>query len=329
MSSTTLSGTTTAGYAKLLLDSGGSGNINGSTIGWEVLLHGDAYNISGNTFNRINSACITYDGPGAIKINYNNFIANASTFGIKNLTTSTINALNNFWGNKTGPTHSSNSAGTGAAISDYVDYSTWYASKLFWFQFNLANVGSNAASGYAAWNDINITTGNVDVGWHVLSSTTRGYLEFNLNGSAFNPAKHYVEKTILNLKVSDSAGTSSDFRFKDITDSWDANALIFNTGPVLWNEIDASSIEIGTHAGFSTEWQQVDLASASVLSRIGSKLDIGIKENGDNDDEVILFCLSRKWTMQPSELMDIRMPRIGLSSRMPAASCFSVVHGWL
>ena len=76
------------------------------------------------------------------------------------------------------------------------------------------------------------------------------------------------------------------------------------------------------------------LATAySIVRNHGGVIDVKTKIGAGTTFSIYLpaelFCLSRKWTMQPSELMDIRMPRIGLSSRMPAASCFSVVHGWL
>ena len=66
--------------------------------------------------------------------------------------------------------------------------------------------------------------------------------------------------------------------------------------------------------------------TGATLGNVSVTVTDGIENHLASTD---VFCLSRKWTMQPSELMDIRMPRIGLSSRMPAASCFSVVHGWL
>ena len=43
--------------------------------------------------------------------------------------TDTVNAEYNWWGDRSGPTHSGNLSGTGVASSDYVDYDVWYANS--------------------------------------------------------------------------------------------------------------------------------------------------------------------------------------------------------
>ncbi len=46
--------------------------------------------------------------------------------GINNVDKSfVINAENNWWGSDSGPTHSSNPAGTGSIVTDAVDFDPW------------------------------------------------------------------------------------------------------------------------------------------------------------------------------------------------------------
>jgi parallel beta-helix repeat protein len=61
---------------------------------------------------------------GAAYINHNNIFGNTS-YGISNLSNVTIDAIHNWWGQDSGPTHSGNPGGTGDKASDYVDYSPW------------------------------------------------------------------------------------------------------------------------------------------------------------------------------------------------------------
>ena len=66
------------------------------------------------------------------RINYNNFVDVPGGYGfnatsiLSNLTTYKLNATMNWWGNATGPYHSTtNPSGRGCAVSDYVDYTPW------------------------------------------------------------------------------------------------------------------------------------------------------------------------------------------------------------
>lgn len=63
-----------------------------------------------------------------VEAQFNN-IYNNTAFGVNvwdQTGTSSINATNNWWGSATGPTHSSNSDGTGDAVSDNVLFDPWY-----------------------------------------------------------------------------------------------------------------------------------------------------------------------------------------------------------
>jgi parallel beta-helix repeat protein len=58
-------------------------------------------------------------------VTHNN-IAGNTVFGVSNNGTGALNATLNWWGNATGPYHSTtNPSGTGCAVSDYVDYVPW------------------------------------------------------------------------------------------------------------------------------------------------------------------------------------------------------------
>ena len=57
-------------------------------------------------------------------IDSNNIIDNIG-YGIRNISSITINAENNWWGHTTGPYHSTNPGGLGDTVSDYVDFSPW------------------------------------------------------------------------------------------------------------------------------------------------------------------------------------------------------------
>ncbi|MFC1553989.1 FlgD immunoglobulin-like domain containing protein [candidate division KSB1 bacterium] len=59
-----------------------------------------------------------------------------TTYGLRSVTlksnvlTYKLNAVSNWWGNTTGPQHSSNAAGTGAWVSDNVTFEPWYSDAL-------------------------------------------------------------------------------------------------------------------------------------------------------------------------------------------------------
>lgn len=60
-----------------------------------------------------------------VNINFNNIVDNKQ-FGLLNKSaTNSINAINNWWGDASGPTHSSNPNGTGDAVSDNVNFTPW------------------------------------------------------------------------------------------------------------------------------------------------------------------------------------------------------------
>ncbi|MCF8242029.1 MAG: T9SS type A sorting domain-containing protein [Melioribacteraceae bacterium] len=64
-----------------------------------------------------------------ISIEYSHFLVDN---GIDNANsgTYTVDAKNNYWGHYSGPTHSGNAGGTGAVVTDYVDYDPFWAAQI-------------------------------------------------------------------------------------------------------------------------------------------------------------------------------------------------------
>lgn len=63
-------------------------------------------------------------GAGTNTINYNNIFQNTG-FGVRSFDIVDVDATNNWWGHRSGPTYSGNPGGKGDAVSGYVDYNPW------------------------------------------------------------------------------------------------------------------------------------------------------------------------------------------------------------
>jgi parallel beta-helix repeat protein len=63
-------------------------------------------------------------GAGTNTINYNNIFQNTG-FGVRSFDSVPLDATNNWWGHRSGPTHSGNPGGRGDVVSDNVDYDPW------------------------------------------------------------------------------------------------------------------------------------------------------------------------------------------------------------
>ena len=61
---------------------------------------------------------------GTPVINYNDIVDNIG-YGVRNVSNIIINVENNWWGDSTGPYHSTNPGGLGDTVSDYVDFIPW------------------------------------------------------------------------------------------------------------------------------------------------------------------------------------------------------------
>ena len=67
-----------------------------------------------------------YNSSGGYSILNNCAVYDNSSYGVYNSNTSyTLNVANNWWGDDTGPTHTTNPDGLGDSVSDHVSYSPW------------------------------------------------------------------------------------------------------------------------------------------------------------------------------------------------------------
>lgn len=66
-----------------------------------------------------------YFGGGSMGTSGGNIIHSNTTAGAFNSTTSLIGLENNFWGDPTGPYHSTHTTGLGDHVSDYIDFCNW------------------------------------------------------------------------------------------------------------------------------------------------------------------------------------------------------------
>jgi hypothetical protein len=86
-------------------------------------------------------------GTSGNNINFNSIVGNQQ-YGVRYNGTGLLDAENNWWGDDSGPAHSSNPTGTGDAVSDNVDFAPWGAPAgitfphgMFSFQICCLNTG--------------------------------------------------------------------------------------------------------------------------------------------------------------------------------------------
>ena len=91
--------------------------------------------ITGNTFSNWGSRALRIgkvSGSGTVTgvaVSTNKFLSAGQA--INNLDASTVNAAGNWWGNSTGPAHSTNPLGTGSSVSDNVNFRPWFLTDAF------------------------------------------------------------------------------------------------------------------------------------------------------------------------------------------------------
>lgn len=115
------------GFGAIIKNEGGLVEISTSTIG-NSLNYGISNN-SGTTTVDYSDIGVNLEGihmgGGYVSAYRFNSIHNNLYYGINNTTSSSISAEYNFWGNSTGPYHSTNTSGAGDTVSDYVNFSYW------------------------------------------------------------------------------------------------------------------------------------------------------------------------------------------------------------
>lgn len=87
----------------------------------------------------------------------NNFY-HSRIYGVQNTTASiTVNATNNWWGTDSGPKHPDNPGGTGDAVSDYIDFSSWRSRENPWvdiIDFWTSDLDNNKKKQFSPGEDI-------------------------------------------------------------------------------------------------------------------------------------------------------------------------------
>ena len=87
----------------------------------------DSCTISGNTGDGV------YCDDASSPVIYCCNITGNTGYGVRNLDPSvTVNADSNWWGDSTGPYHSTNPGGLGDSVSDYVDFTPWLTDSVQW-----------------------------------------------------------------------------------------------------------------------------------------------------------------------------------------------------
>lgn len=104
---------------------------------------------SDNTITLNHYGFAVYDGWLSALEFYHNTITGNTNLGFYNFLPFTVDATLNYWGSLDGPTHASNPAGDGDAVSDYVDYDPWCNEDFTICDFH---VGANCDYILGDWN---------------------------------------------------------------------------------------------------------------------------------------------------------------------------------
>ncbi len=98
------------------------GNTINSLLGKGISLSGGNMTVSYNEIRNNLIGLSQADGSGTL-MRQNNISGN-SVYGVENLTDNQIDAINNWWGDDSGPLHASN-PGSGDEVTDYVSFDPW------------------------------------------------------------------------------------------------------------------------------------------------------------------------------------------------------------
>jgi len=100
-------------------------NIIRDTTGVGVRVRASYITVEGNEISQTGGIIVEskVDQVDTVLIQFNSIQGN--TFGVKNTATATVDATYNWWGDASGPTHSSNPEGAGDAVSDNVLFKPW------------------------------------------------------------------------------------------------------------------------------------------------------------------------------------------------------------
>jgi len=183
----------------------------------------------------------------------NNFIANNS-WGMWNWTNTEVDAIENYWGDPTGPTHATNPLGAGDIISDLVLYDPW------WQNDDMTGVGTNEAIDLAidAINDL----GNA---YYLGAATRTGVPDFSL----FTNADH-TQLAEAQTAITTARGLGDDTTIDDFINNAIVTTFINWNAPVTVNVV----MSVGAEAGAFVE----GLAGAVSLYAEGDVIEIELPD---------------------------------------------------
>jgi hypothetical protein len=173
------------------------------TVGlWVMAFYGDTLDFSGsgNDISLWDTGVAFYhDTSSSLNVHdfkCNNLYSN-NNYGAYNLTTTLIDVEQNWWGNASGPTHAGNPAGSGDAVTDYLDYEPWLGA---------AGPGGCYGSLTASWQ--NLRTGELNDLQSLLDSALTGdTIQFVGDTSVTYPLS--VTPTVPGVTVDLNGGTFS------------------------------------------------------------------------------------------------------------------------
>ena len=153
-STATIKDSTFDGYAKAISITAGvpTLNISGNTIknssfasAGAIALSGltgtPSIVITGNTIeDNVGYSVDLKAAAGFVTVINNNLVGN--TKGLRNTTTTALNAIHNWWGDASGPTVATNPAGTGDIVSTFINYNPWRGVS----SVSMGDIAVNAAS---------------------------------------------------------------------------------------------------------------------------------------------------------------------------------------
>jgi len=196
-----------------------------------------------------------------IKVHFNNF-ATSLSYGINNAVSSQVNATKNWWGDDSGPTHSSNPGGTGCNINGSVLFSSWLSAEYDYPHCYLAFVKGektiDATSqtntilslNSSAFNSIiigkykNTPTGHFDTGMYAVGSAIEIIVEdISLIQWPANVTMYYTSQDIANASIGEEflqgiAYLSPAGIWKIYNNGWANTSDVNNYSGYCWAIID-------------------------------------------------------------------------------------------
>ncbi|HND50926.1 MAG TPA: right-handed parallel beta-helix repeat-containing protein, partial [Pirellulaceae bacterium] len=118
----------------------------GGQTGVGLAVHGGIVSVDTSQFQQNTVGAQLTEADGSLKIT-TSIVSGNTSFGVKSLSTTPVDAVFNYWGSGTGPTHASNASGIGDKVSNYVEFAPWASSNSFTAAAAPKVVGGNLVIG--------------------------------------------------------------------------------------------------------------------------------------------------------------------------------------